>query len=46
MMSSIQAVIFNKKKYTANEARKFLQKNNMHPIKRVDKTTNYLRYRL
>jgi len=42
----IQAVIFKNKYYSTAEARKWLKDNNHKPIKRVHKTTNYLRYRL
>jgi hypothetical protein len=45
-MSSIQAIIFDNKLWTATTARAWLKKNNYTPIKRVHKTLNYLRYRL
>lgn len=45
-MSSIQSVVFDKKKFTTEKARKWLRKNNFIAIKRVDITTNKLRYRL
>ena len=44
-MSSIQAVLF-KKPFTTKKARAFLKKNGFKPIKRVDKTKNFLRYRI
>ncbi len=42
----IQAVIFNKKRFTADKAREWLRKHDYKAIKRVDKTKNFLRYRL
>lgn len=45
-MSDIQAVIFKKRYYNAERARKWLDKHKLIPIKRVDKTQNYLRYRI
>lgn len=45
-MSSVQAVIFNKNKWTSEKARKWLDKHDFKPIKHVDKTLNYLRYRI
>jgi hypothetical protein len=45
-MSSIQAIIFDNKKWTTATARAWLKKHKYKPIKRVDKTLNYLRYRL
>lgn len=45
-MSKVQSIIFKKSKYNSNEARKWLKKHNYSPIKRVDKTINYLRYRI
>ena len=45
-MSSIQAVIFHNKLWTTETARAWLKKHKYKPIKRVDKTLNYLRYRL
>lgn len=45
-MSSIQSIIFKKDKYTTDEARKWLKKHKHIPIKRVDKTKEYLRYRI
>lgn len=43
---NIQAIIFEKKYYTAEKARKWLKDHNYQPIKHVDKTTNFLRYRI
>ena len=45
-MSSVQAVIFNNKKFNVNTARKWLSEHNIVPIKNVDKTIHYLRYRI
>ena len=45
-MSQIQAIIFDKKKWTASKARNWLKKNRFKPLKAVHKTENYLRYRL
>ena len=44
--TEIQAIIFEKENFSADDARKWLQKHNYNPIKRVDKTKNFLRYRL
>ena len=43
--SFIQAVVFSKKT-GITEARKWLKKHNMKPIKKPDKTTNTIRFRL
>ena len=45
-MSQIQSVLFDRDKFTTEQARKFLLNNKLVPIKRVDKTTKNLRYRL
>ena len=45
-MSYIQAIIFDNKIWTTITARAWLKKHKHKPIKRVDKTLNYLRYRL
>ncbi len=42
----IQAVIFSKSEWTANNAMKWLKLHGLKPIKRVHKTKNYLRYRI
>lgn len=42
----IQAILFEKDKFTSTQARKFLKKHDYKPIKRVHKTENYLRYRI
>jgi hypothetical protein len=44
--SLIQAVRFDRMRWTADQARKWLASHNFHPIKRVDKTVGELRYRL
>jgi len=46
MSTKIQAILFKRNKFDSKKARKFLDKHNHKPIKRVHKTTNYLRYRL
>ena len=45
-MSKFQAVMFNKKRYSTEQARKFLAQYKLKPIKRVRITKNYDRYRL
>ncbi len=42
----IQSVIFPKKKYSATKAKQWLKKKKLKPIKKVDKTINFLRYRI
>lgn len=42
----IQALLFDKNKFTTSEAREWLKKHKHKPIKRVHITENYLRYRL
>lgn len=44
--SIVQAVIFDKTKWNTEQARQFLQRHEMKPIKRVHITKNYYRYRL
>ena len=44
--TKIQAILFEKDKFTTEKARRFLKKHNYKPIKRVHKTENYLRYRI
>ena len=46
MVSKIQSVMFNRKVWNTEMARKWLEKNKKKPIKKVDKTKNWLRYRL
>lgn len=47
MASDVQSIVFDREKWNANEARKWMVKNRVgKPIKRVDKTPNKLRYRL
>lgn len=43
---NIQAVIFDNKKWNTIQARIWLKKHKLKRIKHVDKTPNYLRYRL
>lgn len=42
----IQAVLFDKDRYTTENARAFLVRHGFHPIKHVHVTDNYLRYRI
>lgn len=42
----IQAVIFNKKKWTIPKAKKWLYDHGFKPIKQVHETLNYFRYRI
>ena len=44
--SEIHSVLFDDKMYTTAEARKWLKKHNLKPIKIVHHTENYLRYRI
>ena len=39
-MTTFQAIMFDKKKYTPERARKFLTKHKFNPIKRVRMTKN------
>ena len=45
-MPKIQAIIFKINKWTPATALAWLKRHGHQPIKRVDKTPNYLRYRL
>lgn len=45
-MSEIQAVLFDKRVWDTTRARAQLRKMNLVPIKRVDVTDRYLRYRI
>jgi len=42
----IQAIIFDNRFWDATSSRAWLKKHYYDPIKRVDKTKHYLRYRL
>ena len=42
----VHSIIFNKKKYSSSDARRWLAKHGYVPIKRVDNTLNYHRYRI
>lgn len=42
----VHSIIFDNKLYTPDIARKWLKEHNYKPIKHVDKTKNYLRYRI
>ena len=44
--TKIQSIIFEKKEFTTTQAREWLKKHSYKPIKRVDITENYLRYRI
>ena len=44
--STIQSVMFDNEIWNTTQARKWLKNNNLKPMKRVDKTENYLRYRM
>jgi len=46
MTSTIQACIFPKDLFTTQQARLFLKKHNLKPIKRVHTTKNFYRYRI
>ena len=39
-----QAIIFNKNLYTLNDAKKFIKKHDLKPIKEVHQTKNYYRF--
>jgi hypothetical protein len=43
--SDIQSVLFNKNVFTEKDAEKWMKKYNLHPIKQVHITKNFLRYR-
>lgn len=45
-MSHIQAVLFDRSKWTPSRAKYWLNTNGFQPIKRVHKTKKKLRYRL
>ncbi len=45
-MSKVQAVLFHKDKYDSKKARAWLKENNFKPVKRVDITDKYRRYRI
>jgi len=42
----IQALLFDNAKWTPAKARSWMKRKGYKPIKRVDKTDTYLRYRL
>jgi len=42
----LHSVLFDNTAYNATTAREWLKRHNIVPIKRVDKTKNYLRYRI
>jgi len=44
--SFIQSVLFDINKFTVKSARAWLKRNGLKPIKRVEKTENFLRYRI
>lgn len=45
-MSLVQAVLFEKEKFTPIKARSWLKRHNHTPIKRAHLTENYYRYRI
>jgi hypothetical protein len=45
-MSEVQAVLFDNKAWSTQQARAWLKKEGFVPIKRVDRTESLLRYRL
>lgn len=45
-MPRVQAILFDRKYFTATKARKWLKEHDYKPIKRVDRTKNFLRYRI
>lgn len=46
MTSQIQAVTFKKKDWDTKQARKWMKDHNLTPIKHVDITDNFYRYRI
>jgi hypothetical protein len=44
--SIVQSVVFRKKYFTKEKARKWLRENKMRPIKQVEEKENTYRYRL
>ena len=46
MPSHIQSVLFDIHKWTPSHAKEWLRNNNLHPIKPVHKTLNFMRYRI
>lgn len=46
MSNKLQSVIFPKTSFTEEEAMLWLQENELEPIKPVDVTANFLRYRI
>lgn len=46
MGTHIQAVLFDKSIYTTTQARAWLKKEGIQPLKRVDNTEKYHRYRI
>lgn len=43
---TIQAVLFDRTKYTTQMARRWLQHHDITPLKRVHATKNFYRYRI
>lgn len=43
---TIQAILFDNKKWNTAEARQYLKQHNIRAIKPVHKTSNLLRYRI
>lgn len=44
--SFIQSILFDRTKFNTKQARSWLKRNKLKPIKRVDKTEKFLRYRI
>ena len=45
-MTVTQSIMFHRDMYTPQLARRWLFRHKYHPVKRVDITTNWLRYRI
>ena len=45
-MSEVHSIIFDKSWYNTTQARDWLKAHGFVPIKRVDETTNFYRYRI
>ena len=46
MVTQVHSIIFDNSMFTPDTARKWLSKHNYKPIKHVDKTLHFLRYRI
>ena len=45
-MTGIQALLFDRNYFTKQEVRRFIEKNNLHPVKQIHTTDTYYRVRL